>query len=106
MRFLPDESDSRGLGGGVVMSATTDNRRERARRLISLDGLTLASLNCMAALARADARRMDSIALCSSGCGQPWTNDLIRHQRALLKGATPDVLVCDECFGAVKLGNG
>ena len=88
------------------MGATTakDNRRERQKRLISLDGLALVHLNRMAAVARASADRMDSIAICAGGCGQPWTADLIRHQRAILRGATPDVLVCDGCLGAVTVG--
>ena len=88
------------------MSTTTDNRRERKRRSISLDGMSLAHLNRMAAVARADANRMESIAPCATGCGQPWTNDLVKHQRALLRSASPDVLVCDKCLGAVAVGNG
>ena len=49
---------------------------------------------------------MNKIALCASNCGRPWTDDLIRHQRAILRGATVDVLVCDTCWKAVKVGNG
>ena len=47
---------------------------------------------------------MDEIALCAEGCGNLWTDDLARQQRALLRGATPDVLVCDACFAAIEIG--
>ena len=46
---------------------------------------------------------MNSISLCAECGAAPWTDDLIRHQRAMLRGATLDVLVCDKCLGAVKV---
>ena len=76
----------------------------RDPKTVALDGMDLGRLNVLALKAKAGAELMDNIALCVEGCGQPWTNDLIRHQRAILRGATVDVLVCDTCFRSVKVG--
>ena len=77
-----------------------DNRRARKRSQSSEDGMALARINIGWLKSKAG---MDTIAPCVD-CGCPWTADLERHQRALLRGATPDVLVCDACFAAVEIG--
>ena len=84
---------------------TRENLEERKQRLLSLDGLSLGHLNELAAIARAGAERMDTIPLCADGCGRPWTTDIVRHQRAVLRGATEAVLICDKCFKEVKVTN-
>ncbi len=75
--------------------------KKRDPQTIALDGMSLASLNILALKAKAGTELMDTISTCAEGCGRPWTNDIVRHQRALLRGATPDVLVCGPCFKAV-----
>ena len=75
----------------------------RDPKIVALDGMDLGRLNVLALKAKAGAQLMDTIALCAEGCGRPWTNNLFRHQRAILRGATADVLVCDTCFKAVKV---
>ena len=84
---------------------TRENLEQRKQRLLSLDGLSLGHLNELAAIARAGAERMDNIPLCADGCGRPWTDDLVRHQKATLRGAVASVLVCAQCLGAVKVDN-
>ena len=44
---------------------------------------------------------MDTIAPCVD-CGGPWTDEIERHQKAILRGASPAVLVCDTCFKAMS----
>ena len=81
------------------MKAKSDRRRNaevRAARTVSLDGLAMGNLAELIIKARADADRMGKIADCAT-CGEPWTSDLVRHQRAIMRGATPDVLVCVDC---------
>ena len=77
-----------------------DNRRARKRSQSSEDGMALARINIGWLKSKAG---MDMIAPCVD-CGGAWTADLERHQRALLRGATPDVLVCDACFAVVEIG--
>ena len=80
-----------------------ENDWARKERVISLDGLTLASINIGWLKAKAGAELMDTITLCADGCGRPWTTDIVRHQKALLRGATPDVLICNVCFKAIQI---
>ena len=75
----------------------------RDPKTIALDGMDLGRLNILSLKAKAGAKLMDTIAPCAEGCGRPWTNDLFRHQRAILRGATVNVLVCATCFNAVKV---
>ena len=77
-----------------------DNRRARKRSQRSEDGMALARINIGWLKSKAG---MDTIAPCVD-CGGPWADEIERHQRALLRGATPDVLVCDACFAAVEIG--
>ena len=64
----------------------------------------LAYLNTLAMKHKLGAEIMDTISLCADCGTKPWTIDLLRHQRAILRGATVDVLVCDTCWKAVKVG--
>ena len=80
-----------------------ENDWARKERVISLDGQTLASINIGWLKAKAGAELMETITFCADGCGRPWTTDLVRHQKALLRGATPDVLICDTCFKAIQI---
>ena len=79
--------------------------KRRDPQLVSMDNITLGWLNELARKAKIEAEIMDNISLCADGCGRPWTDDKIRHQRAILRGATPDVLVCNACFRSVKVTN-
>ena len=72
--------------------------KRQETRTISLDGITLASLSDLVLKARAGTQVMDTIALCAVCGAVPWTDDLVRHQRAILRGATLDVLVCKDCW--------
>ena len=74
-----------------------ENKWARKERVISLDGQSLAGINSSWLKAKAGAELMDTITTCANGCGQPWTTDIVRHQKALLRGATPDVLICAPC---------
>ena len=78
--------------------------KSRDPQIVALDNLSLAFLNILSLKAKAGAEIMNKIALRAANCGRPWTDDLIRHQRAILRGATVDVLVCAQCFQAVKVG--
>ena len=75
----------------------------RDPRIVALDGLSLAHLNILALKRKLGAEIMDNIPLCATCGAVPWTDDLIRHQRAILRKATPDILVCDTCFKGVKV---
>ena len=74
-------------------------------RVVSLDGMSLAHLTSLGLKAKAGSKLMNSISLCAECGAAPWTDDLIRHQRAMLRGATLDVLVCNACLAAVKVNN-
>lgn len=80
--------------------------KKRDPQIVALDRLSLGRLNILAAKAKLGAEIMDKIAICAACGAVPWTDDLIRHQRAILRGATPDVLVCDTCLKAVKNESG
>ena len=77
-----------------------ENTWARKERVISLDGQTLANINVSWLKAKAGAELMDTITPCADGCGRPWTTDIVRHQKALLRGA---ILICDVCFKAIKI---
>ncbi len=68
-----------------------------------MEGMALANLNIGWLKAKAGAELMDTITPCADRCGRPWTTDIVRHQKALLRGATPDVLICDTCFKAIQI---
>ena len=79
------------------------NAWARKESLISMEGMALANLNIGWLKAKAGAELMDTITPCADRCGRPWTTDIVRHQKALLRGATPDVLICDTCFKAIQI---
>lgn len=72
--------------------------KRRDPQIVALDGMSLAHINALALRHKLGAEIMDTISLCGSCGTKHWTNDLLRHPRAILRGATPDVLVCDTCF--------
>ena len=80
-----------------------ENDWARKKAIISLDGLTLAAINTNWLKVKAGAELMNTISPCADGCGRPWTTDIVRHQKALLRGATPEVLICDTCFKAIRI---
>ena len=75
------------------------NRIARKRSQRSEDGQALARINTNWLKSKAE---MDTIAPCVD-CGGPWTDEIERHQRAILRGASPAVLVCDTCFKAIRI---
>ena len=77
--------------------------KRRDPRIVALDGMSLAHLNTLALKRKLGAEIMDTIALCAADCGRPWTDDLVRHEKAILRGAVASVLVCAQCLGAVKV---
>ena len=79
--------------------------KRRDPQIIAMDNLSLGYLNTLALKHKHGAEVMDNIPLCATCGAVPWTNDLLRHQKAVLRGATPDVLVCDTCFKGVKVAN-
>ena len=74
------------------------NNWARKERVISLDGQTLAGINIGWLKAKAGAELMDTIALCATCGAVPWTDDLVRHRKALLRGASLNILVCKDCW--------
>ena len=76
------------------------NRAARKRSQRSEDGQALARINIT--WLKKKKTGMDTIAPCVD-CGCPWTDEIERHQRAILRGASPAVLVCDACFTAVSI---
>ena len=79
--------------------------KQRDPQIIAMDNHSLAYFNTLARKAKIGAELMDTISFCADCGTKPWTTDLVRHQRAILRGATPDVLVCDACFRGTKVGN-
>ena len=72
--------------------------KRRGPQIIAMDNLSLGYMNTLALKHKLGTEIMDTISICADCNTKPWTNDLLRHQKAILRGATPDVLVCDTCF--------
>ena len=73
-------------------------KRRDPHHTIAMDNITLGWLNEAALKAKHGAELMDTISLCADCGARPWTTDIVRHQKAILRGATPVVLICGECF--------
>ena len=72
--------------------------KKRDPQIVALDRLSLGRLNILAAKAKLGAEIMDKIAICAACGAVPWTDDLVRHQKALLRGASLNILVCKDCW--------